>query len=251
MKTPIIQVKNLAATFENNTVLKDISFTIYENDITVILGTSGCGKTTVMKHLVGLYPVQQGEITILDKRIDTLDEEEFSKFKLNMGVLFQNGALLNSLSVADNVAIALEQHTTLSRQMIDDLVKVKLGLVGLSHATDYSTSQLSGGMLKRAALARAISMDPILLFCDEPSAGLDPVTLAGLDELFLKLKKQIGITIILVTHEVSSIMRLADRVIFLDRGKVLFEGGLEEALQSNKSQIKAFFKHALISPKGN
>lgn len=244
MKKPIIQVNNLEASFEKNRVLKDVSFTAYENDITVILGTSGCGKTTVMKHLVGLYPIQKGEITILDKRIDTMDEDEFSKFKLNMGVLFQKGALLNSLDIKDNVAIALEQHSKLPQEMIDDLVKVKLGLVGLLHALDLSPNQLSGGMLKRAALARAISMDPILLFCDEPSAGLDPVTLEDLDELFLKLKKQIGISIILVTHEVSSIRRLADRVIFLDRGRVLFEGPLEQALQSNKPQIKSFFKSA-------
>lgn len=244
MKKPIIQVTNLNASFEKNRVLKGVTFTAYENEITVILGTSGCGKTTVMKHLVGLYPIQEGEITILDKRIDAMDEDEFSKFKLNMGVLFQNGALLNSLDVKDNIAIALEQHSNLSQQMIDDLVKVKLGLVGLSHALDYFPNQLSGGMLKRAGLARAISMDPILLFCDEPSAGLDPVTLAELDELFLKLKKQIGISIVLVTHEVSSIRRLADRIIFLENGRVLFEGSLTEALESKKPQILSFFKHA-------
>jgi phospholipid/cholesterol/gamma-HCH transport system ATP-binding protein len=244
MAKEIIRVDNLAATFGTRKVLKDISFSIYENEITVILGTSGCGKTTLMKHLVGLYPVQQGEITILGQRTDLMQEEEFSRFQLNMGVLFQNGALLNSLSVADNISIALEQHTNLNKKMIKDLVKVKLGLVNLSHAYDLSPEQLSGGMLKRAALARAISMDPPLLFCDEPSAGLDPVTLAGLDELFIKLKQQIGITIILVTHEVSSIKRLADRIIYLDRGKVLFEGPLENALNCGIPQIVEFFEKA-------
>jgi len=241
MKKEIIRVDNLAATFGRRNVLKDISFSIYENEISVILGTSGCGKTTLMKHLVGLYPVQKGEITILGERTDLMDEEEFSKFQLNMGVLFQNGALLNSLSVADNISIALEQHSSLSKSLIQDIVKVKLNLVNLSHAYDLAPEQLSGGMLKRAALARAISMDPPLLFCDEPSAGLDPVTLSSLDELFLNLKKQIGITIILVTHEVASIKRLADRIIYLDKGKVLFEGSVNDALDCEIPQIVEFF----------
>jgi len=244
MNKEIINVKNLAATFGKNKVLKDVSFTAYENEITVILGTSGCGKTTVLKHLIGLYPVEQGEITILDKRIDGIDEDEFARFKLNMGVLFQKGALLNSLTIEENIAIALEQHSNLTPDMIKDLVKVKLKLVGLTDAVDYFPEQLSGGMLKRAALARAISMDPFLLFCDEPSAGLDPVTLAGLDELFLKLKRQLGISIILVTHEVASIKRLAVRIIYLDNGKVLFQGSIDEALQSGISQIIKFFKKA-------
>lgn len=244
MKEEIIKVSNLAAAFDGNKVLKDVSFKAYRNEITVILGTSGCGKTTLMKHLIGLYKVQQGEVNILGQRTDTMDEAEFEHFQLNMGVLFQNGALLNSLSVADNISIALEQHSDLPEEMIRDLVRVKLKLVGLNHAIDYIPDQLSGGMLKRAALARAISMDPALLFCDEPSAGLDPVTLKGLDQLFLELKKQIGITIILVTHEVSSIKRLADRIIYLEKGRVLFEGPLDEALDSNITEIKRFFNNA-------
>ena len=227
MKTEIIKVNNLSASFGGRTVLKDISFTAYQNEITIVLGTSGCGKTTLMKHLIGLYKVQHGEVYILGQRTDVMDEDEYLHFQLNMGVLFQNGALLNSLSVADNISIALDQHTNIPAKMIRDLVRVKLGLVGLAHAIDYFPDQLSGGMLKRAALARAISMDPPLLFCDEPSAGLDPVTLNELDQLFLKLKKQIGISIILVTHEVASIKRLADRIIYLENGHVLFEGSLD------------------------
>jgi phospholipid/cholesterol/gamma-HCH transport system ATP-binding protein len=244
MSNTIIEVKNLAVSFDKNIVLKDVTFSAFQNEITVILGTSGCGKTTVMKHLVGLYPIQKGEVTILDKRIDTMREEEFTKFKLNMGVLFQKGALLNSLTVSENISIALEQHSKLTPEMIEELVRVKLGLVGLSHAWDYTPDQLSGGMLKRAALARAISLDPLLLFCDEPSAGLDPVTLADLDDLFLNLKKQLGITIILVTHEVASIKRLADRIIYLDSGRVIFEGTLEDGLNSRIPQISRFFRKA-------
>jgi phospholipid/cholesterol/gamma-HCH transport system ATP-binding protein len=245
MQNEIISVDNLAATFGKNHVLKDVSFKAYENQITIILGTSGCGKTTVLKHLIGLYPVQKGEITILGQRIDGLDDDEFAKFRLNLGVLFQKGALLNSLTVGENIAVALEQHSQLTEEMIEDLVRVKLKLVGLAHTYDYLPEQLSGGMLKRAALARAISMDPMLLFCDEPSAGLDPVTLADLDDLFLKLKKQLGISIILVTHEVASIKRLADRIIYLDKGKVLFQGTIDEALESKVPQILKFFKKGL------
>lgn len=242
MNDTIIEVKNLAASFGKNDVLKDVSFSVFSNEITVILGTSGCGKTTVMKHLIGLYPIQKGQVTILGERIDLMKEDEFDKFKLNMGVLFQKGALLNSLTIMENISIALEQHSKLTPAMIEELVNVKLGLVGLLHTADYMPDQLSGGMLKRAALARAISLDPLLLFCDEPSAGLDPVTLAELDDLFLKLKKQLGINIILVTHEVASIKRLADRIIFLDQGRVIFEGPLQEGLESNIHQIKRFFK---------
>lgn len=243
MKTEIIKVENLEAAFDGKRVLKGVSFTAYQNEITVILGTSGCGKTTLMKHLIGLYKVELGRVYILGQRTDTMDEEEFEHFQLNMGVLFQNGALLNSLSVADNISIALEQHVKIPVDMIRDLVRVKLKLVGLSHAIDYLPDQLSGGMLKRAALARAIAMDPVLLFCDEPSAGLDPVTLNGLDQLFLQLKEQLGISIVLVTHEVSSIKRLADRIIYLEKGRVLFQGSLQDALDSNIPEIRNFFNH--------
>jgi phospholipid/cholesterol/gamma-HCH transport system ATP-binding protein len=240
-KTEIIQVNNLSAAFGKTKVLKDISFTAYKNEVTVILGTSGCGKTTLMKHLIGLYPVQKGDVFVLGQKVDMMDEKKFMELQLSMGVLFQNGALLNSLSVSENIAIPLVQHTKLPDNMIRELVKVKLNLVGLIHAIDYFPEQLSGGMLKRAALARAIAMDPPILFCDEPSAGLDPVTLAELDDLFLKLKRQIGITIILVTHEVASIKRLADRIIFLEKGRVLFQGSIKEAFDSNIQQVIQFF----------
>lgn len=244
MKKPIIEVNNLAVSFNGNPVLKDITCTANAGEITVILGTSGCGKTTLMKHLIGLYPIQQGKITILGERTDKMDEEAFARFRLQMGVLFQHGALLNSLNIEENVGIALERHTNLSKRMIHDIVRVKLNLVGLSHAISYFPEQLSGGMLKRAGLARAISMDPKILFCDEPSAGLDPVTLAELDKLFLILKEQLGISIVLVTHEVASIKRLADKIIFLEKGHVLFEGSLNEAVNSGIAAIETFFNKA-------
>jgi phospholipid/cholesterol/gamma-HCH transport system ATP-binding protein len=158
--------------------------------------------------------------------------------------LFQNGALLNSLTVAENIAIPLEQHTNLPLEIIHRLIYMKLKLVGLEHASDMLPSQLSGGMRKRAALARALALDPALLFCDEPSAGLDPVTLDALDNLILKLKTQLGMTIILVTHEVSSIFRLADRIVFLEQGEVIYIGNLTDAVKSDNPSVSDFFSKA-------
>jgi phospholipid/cholesterol/gamma-HCH transport system ATP-binding protein len=244
MNDCLIEVQNLGVEFNGRTVLKDISFTVPRNKITIILGGSGCGKTTVLKHLIGLYPVQKGSISLMGKEMAGIDDEEFNKLALQMGVLFQNGALLNSLTIAENVAIPLQQHTNLPDSIVEDLVRVKLNLVELSHAHHLVPSQLSGGMRKRAALARAIALDPPLLFCDEPSAGLDPLTLKALDELILKLKSQLGMTIVLITHEVSSIFRLADKIVFLDGGKVAYEGDLQQALEQRHPVVHHFFSSA-------
>lgn len=244
---PIISVHHLAATFDDREILKDISFEIYPGETTVILGSSGCGKTTVLKHLIGLYPVQKGDVTVMGFRLARAGEDELEAMARKMGVLFQNGALLNSLTVAENVAIPLEQHTRLSMDIIEYLVRVKLQVVELAQAYDLLPSQLSGGMRKRAALARALALDPPLLFCDEPSAGLDPVTLASLDRLFMKLKQNLGITIVMVTHEIPSILRLADRIIFLGEGTVLFTGTLPEALKCTIPPVQKFFKEGLVA----
>ncbi len=241
-KKSMIQVHQLSAWFGERQVLRDVSFTVYANEITVILGSSGCGKTTTLKHLIGLYPIHQGEVQVLDVPLHQATEREINQLYKRIGVLFQNGALLNSITVAENVAIPLEQHTHLPPSIIEDLVHLKLSLVELPDAGDLLPSQLSGGMKKRAALARAIALDPPLLFCDEPSAGLDPITMSALDELILKLKHMLGMTIVLVTHEVPSIFRLADRIVFLDQGTVVFEGSLTAALQSSIPAIQEFFE---------
>lgn len=241
---PIIEVENLSAAFEGRAVLREVSFRAYPNQVTIILGGSGSGKSTVMKHLIGLYPVQAGSVRVFGRPLERLGEKAKSAHFLETGVLYQNGALLNGLTVAENIALPLEQHTRLPEAMIDRLVRLKLKLVNLEHAHALFPSQLSGGMRKRAALARAIAMDPPLLFCDEPGAGLDPVLLRDLDQLILKLKEQLGISIILVTHEVASISRLADRIVFLDDGRVLFEGPLDEARNSAIPAVEQFFASA-------
>jgi len=169
-----------------------------------------------------------------------MEEDTKRALYMQIGVFYQNGALLNSMTVAENIALPLEQHTHLSDEMIERIVRLKLSLVNLESAYNLFPSQLSGGMLKRAAIARAMVMDPPLLFCDEPGAGLDPVTLASLDQLILNLKEQLGVSIILVTHEVPSILRVADRIIFLEGGKVIFEGSPDEAMVSEIHALNEF-----------
>lgn len=241
-KENIIQVKGLYAGFGEKTILSDVDFTAKKGEVTIILGGSGSGKTTLLKHLLGLLPIKKGEVEVLEKNIKQLDEEQFKELYLQMGVFYQNGALLNSFIVGENIALPLEQHTDLPPYLIDEIVRMKLGLVDLEYAFYLYPSELSGGMLKRAALARAIIMDPPLLFCDEPGAGLDPVSLSNLDNLIRNLKEQMGITIVMVTHEVSSIKRLADKIVFLGNGQVIFHGSLDEALKSEVKEVADFFK---------
>jgi len=237
----IILVNRLTATIDNKTILSDINFNASSGEVIVILGSSGSGKTTLLKHLLGLYP-SDGSVSVLGCNPSHLDEEEEINFYTKLGVFYQDGALLNSLTVGENVALPLKQHTILPDELVEKIVSLKLKLVNLESAYNKFPSQLSGGMLKRAALARAIVMDPVLLFCDEPGAGLDPVSLASLDELIVNLQKLLGMTVVVVTHEVSSILRIADKVIFLENGKILFHGTLKEALVSEHVSLKDFFR---------
>ncbi len=237
----IIEVNHLKVSFGERKVLKDVSFSVQKGDITVILGGSGSGKSTILKHLLGLYPVEKDVVSLLNQDIATLDEKDELDFYLKLGVFYQNGALLNSLTVSENVALPLEQHTNLPPSLIEEMVRTKLNLVNLEDAFYLYPSQLSGGMLKRAALARAIILDPPLLFCDEPGAGLDPVSLAGLDELILNLREQLGMTVVMVTHEVSSILRIADKILFVEDGIIAFDGTLSGAKEAELPSLKNFF----------
>lgn len=237
----IVEVNGLSATFGNRSVLKDVAFNAYEGEVTVILGESGSGKTTILKHLLGLYDIQEGYVSVLNRNIAELNETEQKQLYLQMGVFYQNGGLLNSLTVGENVSLPLEQHTKISGEIIKRIVLTKLQMVNLVDVYDLYPSQLSGGMLKRAALARAMVMDPKLLFCDEPGAGLDPISLASLDKLILNLREQLGMSIVIITHEVSSILRIADRIVFIDKGKIIFKGELKKALESNNKEVHEFF----------
>lgn len=237
-----IEVNGLLTHYGERTILKNISFFIPRGKITVILGGSGCGKSTLLRHLIGLLKPTNGSIMINGKDIASMKEDELNEVRKRMGVLFQGSALLNSMTIADNVALPIREHTKLNEATIQIMVRMKLDLVGLSGFDAFYPSQLSGGMKKRAGIARAMALDPEFIFFDEPSAGLDPVTAAGLDELILKLRDVFRITQIVVTHELPSVFMIADNVIMLDAGNVLFAGPLEELRRSDNSRIRMFLE---------
>jgi len=238
----VIEVRDLVTYYGDREILKNISLSVPRGKTTVILGGSGCGKSTLLKHLIRLLKPTRGSILINGKDIALMDGEELDEIRKKMGVLFQGSALLNSITVADNVALPLREHTRLKESTIQIMVRMKLDLVGLSGFEHLYPSQLSGGMKKRAALARAMALDPEMLFFDEPSAGLDPVTAAGLDELILKLKNVFKMTIVVVTHELPSLFIIADHVVMLDFGEVIFSGNLDELKTSDHPRIRMFLE---------
>jgi len=238
---PVIEIRNLTGMYGNRTVLHSINADIYTSEIRVILGTSGCGKTTLLKHCIGLLKPYSGYVNIFGQTIGDLDSPETSAVLKKIGILFQNGALFGSLTVSENISLPLRMHTSLSESLIQEIVQLKLSQVDLPDAANLYPGELSGGMRKRVAMARALALDPPLLFCDEPSAGLDPVTANGLDELFLKLRISLGITIVVITHELLSIEKIADNIIFLHKGKVLFDGSFEDARKKESGPLYDFF----------
>ncbi|NQS98842.1 MAG: ATP-binding cassette domain-containing protein [candidate division Zixibacteria bacterium] len=246
---PTIEVKNLTVQYGDNLVLDDISFEVFPGEIFVILGESGCGKTTILKHMTGLRKPEAGSILIDGEDIITADGADHDRILKKFGVLFQSGALLGSMTLGDNVALPLRESTGLPREVIDEMVRMKLSIVGLENKEHLLPSELSGGMRKRGGLARAIALDPQILFFDEPSAGLDPVTQVGLDELILGLNAHLGTTMVVVTHELQSIFKIAQRVIMLDTesGKIIAEGVPAELRESSDNpRVRAFFRRELI-----
>jgi phospholipid/cholesterol/gamma-HCH transport system ATP-binding protein len=239
----VVEVTDLVVRYGELTVLSGVSTRMRRGEITVILGGSGCGKTTLLKAIVGLLRPDQGEVRVLGEPTAELDEEGWARLRRRTGVLFQGGALLNSMSVRENVSIPLQQHTELPPDLVARIARSKLALVGLDGAEERLPSELSGGMRKRAALARALALDPELLFFDEPSAGLDPVTSAGLDRLILGLRARLGMSLVIVTHEPASIRRLADRIVFLDGGRVIYDG-LPQGVSGAPQPVQRFFEAA-------
>lgn len=235
-----IDVKNLRVKYGEREILHGISFEIKAGETLVILGGSGSGKSTLLRTLVGLELPSSGELWIRGQNFGALSEEKRDEIRKKVGMSFQGGALFGSLSVGDNVALPLREHTRLDESTIEIVVRLKLDQVGLSGFENYMPAQLSGGMKKRAAIARALAMDPEILFFDEPSAGLDPIIAAGLDELILKLKKAFRMTIVVVTHELASAYLIADRMILLDKGVIVANGTVAELRASQQPRVRQF-----------
>jgi phospholipid/cholesterol/gamma-HCH transport system ATP-binding protein len=213
-----------------------------EGETLVILGGSGSGKSTLLRLMIGNERIDSGDIFVshAGKNLGKMTSNELDDYRKSLGVLFQSGALFNSMSIADNVALPLREHTDLPEDTIEIVVKIKLELVGLREHADKMPSQISGGMKKRAGLARAIALDPKILFYDEPSAGLDPVTSAEIDQLIIDLNRKMGVTSVVVTHEMDSAFRIADRMVLLDQGKFIISGTPDEMRQSTDPLVRQF-----------
>ena len=238
----VIEVKDLVKRFGTLTVLDGINVKIPRGKITVIMGGSGCGKTTFLRHLISLHQPTSGAILVDGVNTVGLKEKEMNEVRRKFGMLFQGSALFNSMTVGDNVAVPLKEHTDLSAEIIRIIVRVKLELVGLTGFEDFMPHQISGGMKKRVALARAIALDPKIVFYDEPGAGLDPITASMIDRLILDLSKKLNITSVVVSHEMKSAFRIADQIIVLHKGKVLQVGTAEEIKNSKDSYVQQFIQ---------
>jgi phospholipid/cholesterol/gamma-HCH transport system ATP-binding protein len=236
----MISLRNLRVSYGEREILHGISFDVMRGETLVILGGSGSGKSTLLRTLVGLEKPSSGEIWLKGKNIAAISNAEMDEIRKRIGMSFQGGALFGSMSVGENVALPLREHTKLENPTIEIILRLKLDQVGLSGFENYMPSQLSGGMKKRAAVARALAMDPEILFFDEPSAGLDPIIAAGVDELILDLKRAFHMTIIVVTHELASAFLIADRMVLIDKGNVVAIGPTTEIRTSTHPRVRQF-----------
>ncbi len=239
-KSPVISIRNLRVSYGEREVLHGISFDVFPGETMVILGGSGSGKSTLLRTMVGLETPSSGEILIRGTNLSTAKAREKDVVRRKIGMSFQGGALFGSMTVGENVALPLREHTQLEDSTIQIMVRLKLEQVGLAGFENYMPSQLSGGMKKRAAVARAMAMDPEILFFDEPSAGLDPIIAAGLDDLILRLKRAFHMTIVVVTHELASANLIADRMLLIDKGHIIAIGSTKELQESTHPRVRQF-----------
>jgi len=236
----MISLREVRVSYGAREILHGVSFDVMRGETMVILGGSGSGKSTLLRTLVGLEKPTSGEIRLKGKNIAAISTAEMDEIRRKIGMSFQGGALFGSMTVGENVALPLREHTKLEDSTIKVILRLKLEQVGLSGFENYMPSQLSGGMKKRAAVARALAMDPEILFFDEPSAGLDPIIAAGVDQLILELKKAFHMTIIVVTHELASAFLIADRMVLIDKGNVVAIGPTEELRASTHPRVRQF-----------
>lgn len=251
-KETVISVKNLVTHYGTRKILDGLDLDVKKGEIRVIMGGSGSGKSTLLWHILGLYQPTQGHIELLGKDIHNISFNEQLELKQDMGVSFQSGALFSSMSVGENVALPLREFTDLDENTIRIISRMKLEVVNLGGFHKLLPSQLSGGMIKRAALARAIALDPKLLFFDEPSAGLDPVVSSEIDDLILSLRDTMGMSMVVVTHELDSAFKIADKITVLDQGKNLITGTVEEIKKSKIKRVKDLLerrsRHDVLKP---
>lgn len=234
----VIEVSSLVTHYGDRMILRGVDMDVREGEIMVIMGGSGSGKSTLLRHLLALEVKTSGTVKLLGQDIDALDAIEFQELRKKMGVAFQSGALFSSMTVGENIMLPLYEHTQLDRSTMEIMARMKLEVVSLAGFENLMPSELSGGMIKRAAVARAIIMDPKLLFFDEPSAGLDPVVSSALDDLILTLRDAMGMSMVVVTHELESAFKIADRITVLDRGDILFIGTVDEVRNHPSKRIQ-------------
>ncbi len=242
MSQPVIRVEDVVTQFGPNVVHQGVSLTINRGEIYGLLGGSGSGKSTLLKEMIMLLKPKAGNVRVLGYDVLDINQADAFELRKRWGILFQSGALFSSLTVAENIAVMLKEYSQLPRAVIDELVRVKINMVGLpEHAGDLYPAELSGGMIKRAGLARALIMDPQLLFLDEPTSGLDPISAEAFDRLILELRDILGLTVIMVTHDLDSIWNIVDRFAVLGDKKVIAEGSLEQVIHTDHPVIKEFF----------
>jgi phospholipid/cholesterol/gamma-HCH transport system ATP-binding protein len=247
-EAPIIEVVDLVRKFGDRTVLNDISFNVHRGETLVIMGGSGCGKSTLLRHMIGSMKPTSGSVKIFGEEIATMNEREIGRVRQRFGMLFQSGALLASLTVGENVALPLFQHTEKSPDEIEEIVKHKLEMVGLTGFEDLKPDEISGGMKKRVGLARALALDPELLFSDEPTSGLDPIMTAVVDQLTLKLAHGNHMTAVVVSHDMTSAFRIATRMIMLGHGSIVAQGTPEEIRTSTNPEVHQFINGEADGP---
>lgn len=241
-KEVVIKTDNIFKAFGERHILNGTTLEVYKGETFVIMGGSGCGKSTLLRHLIGALKPDSGKVYLLGKDLTTLNESEMDEVRKKIGMCFQSSALFDSMTVGENISLPLKEHTKLDDSVIDIVVKMKLELVGLRGFEDLMPSMLSGGMKKRVGLARAIVMDPQIVFYDEPTAGLDPIVSAVIDKLILDLSKKLSITSVVVTHDMNSVFRIADRIAMLNQGKVIAIGTRDQIRNTDNELVKQFIK---------